>query len=403
MPSIAWVPLFILWLGIFEASKIALIAVGVFFPVYLNLMSGIQQVDRKLVEVGRIYGYTGFALVWRVLLPATLPFYVTGLRSGLGLGWMFVLAAEFMGASEGLGYLLIDGEQTGRPQIIIGSIMLFAVLGKSCDLAPSSARRSASSAGRIRFGQQPSGRKMLQIAASLSGSMRPAAPSPRSTASTSPSGAARSSASSAPAAAASRRCCASSAGSTAVLRQRPRQRRDRRRTAARDRLHLPGAAADALAHGAAERRVRSCRAARAERERASAALARLGLAGFADALPQQLSGGMAQRAAIARALVTRPEILLLDEPFSALDAFTRLSLQDHLLEIWRADRPTMVFVTHDIEEALVLSDRVIVMRGRPGRIHRDDAINLPRPRRRSEAQLLAWKESILDDLDLAAA
>lgn len=135
VPSIAWVPLFILWLGIFEESKIALIAVGVFFPVYLNLMSGIQQVDRKLVEVGRIYGYTGFALVRRVLLPATLPFYVTGLRGGLGLGWMFVLAAEFMGASEGLGYLLIDGEQTGRPQIIIASIILFALLGKLCDLA----------------------------------------------------------------------------------------------------------------------------------------------------------------------------------------------------------------------------------------------------------------------------
>jgi sulfonate transport system permease protein len=135
VPSIAWVPLFILWLGIFEASKVTLIAVGVFFPVYLNLMSGIQQVDRKLVEVGRIYGYSGFALVWRVLLPATLPFYVTGLRGGLGLGWMFVLAAEFMGASEGMGYLLIDGEQTGRPQIIIASILLFALFGKASDLA----------------------------------------------------------------------------------------------------------------------------------------------------------------------------------------------------------------------------------------------------------------------------
>jgi sulfonate transport system permease protein len=134
VPSIAWVPLFILWLGIFEASKVTLIAVGVFFPVYLNLMSGIQQVDRKLVEVGRIYGYSGFALVWRVLLPATLPFYVTGLRGGLGLGWMFVLAAEFMGASEGMGYLLIDGEQTGRPQIIT-SILLFALFGKASDLA----------------------------------------------------------------------------------------------------------------------------------------------------------------------------------------------------------------------------------------------------------------------------
>ena len=143
---------------------------------------------------------------------------------------------------------------------------------------------------------------------------------------------------------------------------------------------------------------------RAERAALSGAvLTRVGLSAFADALPQQLSGGMAQRAAIARALVTRPSVLLLDEPFSALDAFTRISLQDHLLEIWREDRPTMLFVTHDIEEALVLSDRIEVMRGRPGRIHREYAVNFPRPRRRSDPALLAYKESILEDLDLAQA
>jgi sulfonate transport system ATP-binding protein len=134
---------------------------------------------------------------------------------------------------------------------------------------------------------------------------------------------------------------------------------------------------------------------------ADAALARVGLRAFADALPQQLSGGMAQRAAIARALVARPSVLLLDEPFSALDAFTRFSLQDHLLDIWRAEQPTMLFVTHDIEESLVLSDRVVVMRAKPGRIHAQYRIDLPRPRRRTEAQLQSWKERILEDLDLA--
>ncbi|HKW54370.1 MAG TPA: ABC transporter ATP-binding protein [Stellaceae bacterium] len=134
---------------------------------------------------------------------------------------------------------------------------------------------------------------------------------------------------------------------------------------------------------------------------AEAALARVGLRAFAEALPQQLSGGMAQRAAIARALVARPAVLLLDEPFSALDAFTRFSLQDHLLDIWRADQPTMLFVTHDIEESLVLSDRVVVMRAKPGRIHAQYRIDLPRPRRRTEAQLQSWKERILEDLDLA--
>jgi sulfonate transport system ATP-binding protein len=143
---------------------------------------------------------------------------------------------------------------------------------------------------------------------------------------------------------------------------------------------------------------------REERARRSeAVLTRVGLAAFADALPHHLSGGMAQRAAIARALVTRPSVLLLDEPFSALDAFTRISLQDHLLDIWREDRKTMLFVTHDIEEALILSDRILVMRGRPGSIFREYRLDLPRPRRRADPLLVGLKESILEDLDLASA
>jgi sulfonate transport system permease protein len=135
VPSLAWVPLFILWLGIFEASKVTLIAVGAFFPIYLNLSTAIGQVDRKLVEVGRMYGLSHVALVRRVLLPATLPAYVTGLRGGLALAWMFVVAAELMGASRGLGFLMLDGQMTGRPALIIASLILFALLGKATDMA----------------------------------------------------------------------------------------------------------------------------------------------------------------------------------------------------------------------------------------------------------------------------
>ena len=133
IPSIAWVPLFILWLGIFEASKVALIAVGVFFPVYLGVAAAIQGIDRKIVEVGRVFRLSRLAMVRRVLLPAILPAWVTALRSGLGLGFMFVVAAEIMGASEGLGYLLVDGQQLGRPDTIIAAIISFAVLGKLAD------------------------------------------------------------------------------------------------------------------------------------------------------------------------------------------------------------------------------------------------------------------------------
>lgn len=142
VPSLAWVPLFILWFGIFDTSKVILIAVGVFFPVYLALAAGIPGVDRKLVEVARVYRFSTAALIRRVLLPSVLPTYLIGLRSGLALGWMFVVAAELMGASQGLGYLLVDGQQTGKPAIIIASIILFAILGKATDvlLAVASAR-----------------------------------------------------------------------------------------------------------------------------------------------------------------------------------------------------------------------------------------------------------------------
>jgi sulfonate transport system permease protein len=133
VPSIAWVPLFILWLGIFEESKIALIAVGCFFPVYLGVLGAISSVDRKTVEVGRMFRLTQFQLVRRILLPAILPAYILSLRQGLGLGWMFVVAAEFMGASEGLGYLLTDGQQLGKADQIIAAILTFAVLGKITD------------------------------------------------------------------------------------------------------------------------------------------------------------------------------------------------------------------------------------------------------------------------------
>jgi sulfonate transport system permease protein len=133
IPSIAWVPLFILWFGIFEASKIALIAVGVFFPVYLGVMGAILSVDRKIVEVGYVFRLSRRELVTRVLLRAVLPEYAIALRSGLGLGWMFVIAAELMGASEGLGYLLVDGQQTGNTAQIIAAIVVFAILGKATD------------------------------------------------------------------------------------------------------------------------------------------------------------------------------------------------------------------------------------------------------------------------------
>src|ERR671935_691253 len=119
------------------------------------------------------------------------------------------------------------------------------------------------------------------------------------------------------------------------------------------------------------------------RMRVAGALDRVGLTEKARVWPRELSGGQAQRVAIARALVPRPEVLLLDEPFSALDAFTRTDLQDHLLDLWADTRPTLILVTHDVDEAVVLADRVLVMRPRPGRLFQGIQINLGRPRDRN--------------------
>ncbi len=141
VPSLVWVPLFILWLGIFEASKITLVAVGVFFPVYLNLVSGIANVDRKLLEVGRVHGFSTLGRLLRIQLPAALPAYVVGLRGGLGLGWMFVAAAELLGATNGLGFILDDGEQTGRPERVLAALLLFGLCGKLTDWVLASSGR----------------------------------------------------------------------------------------------------------------------------------------------------------------------------------------------------------------------------------------------------------------------
>ncbi|MEF0941316.1 ABC transporter ATP-binding protein [Rhizobium sp. BR 362] len=126
----------------------------------------------------------------------------------------------------------------------------------------------------------------------------------------------------------------------------------------------------------------------------------VGLSDFADALPSQLSGGMAQRVGIARALAVKPEILLLDEPFGALDAMTKITMQEELARIWREEKVTMILVTHDLEEAVYLADRVLILSKEKGGRTREIDIDLPRPRNRSEARFVKFREQLLNTFGL---
>ena len=127
----------------------------------------------------------------------------------------------------------------------------------------------------------------------------------------------------------------------------------------------------------------------------------VGLEAFANAYPHHLSGGMAQRVALARALINHPKVLLLDEPLGALDAFTRMRMQDEVLRLWENRRTTMLLVTHDIDEAIYMSDRILIMTQAPGRIDREIAIQLARPRDRTSESFLHFRSAILEHLHFA--
>jgi ABC-type nitrate/sulfonate/bicarbonate transport system ATPase subunit len=140
---------------------------------------------------------------------------------------------------------------------------------------------------------------------------------------------------------------------------------------------------------------------RAQRHEVEEFIRLVGLEAFADVYPHQLSGGMAQRAALARALINRPKVLLLDEPLGSLDQFTRMRMQDEVLQLWQTRGTTMALVTHDIDEAIFMSDRIALMSARPGRIERVLDVVLPRPRQRTSPEFLQLRTTILELLHLA--
>jgi sulfonate transport system permease protein len=134
IPFLALAPLLVLWMGLDEPPKITLIALASFFPLYINTFAGIRNVDRKLIEIGRVYRLSPSEMLLRVILPAALPEILTGVRYALSVAWLALVLAELLGAQQGLGYLLAEGREFVRVDIVLCSILIFALAGKLVDL-----------------------------------------------------------------------------------------------------------------------------------------------------------------------------------------------------------------------------------------------------------------------------
>ena len=133
IPPIAWIPLAILWLGIGEASKVYIITMGAFFPILVNTIAGIKNIDPRYLELSRVYETPKLRVIWRVIIPGALPFIMTGVRLGLGMAWICVVAAELIAANSGIGYMLMDGRSLSRPDMVILGMVVIGVVGKVMD------------------------------------------------------------------------------------------------------------------------------------------------------------------------------------------------------------------------------------------------------------------------------
>ena len=315
-----------------------------------------------------------------MLIPGAAPGIAETLRLVLGWAWTYVIVAELIGSSSGIGHMITDSQALLNTGQIIFGIIVIGVIGLVSDFAFKALNRRLFAWSTHLMSNQLS---IQGVSRTFTGTKRPDARR-RCCRSTSRCARTTSSPSSAPRAAASRRCCASSPASTI--------RPPARCCSTASTIEGPGAdrgmvfqsytlfpwltIAQNIRFGLRERGMSEAE----QKERSDFFIAKVGLRGFENHFPKQLSGGMQQRTAIARALANDPKMLLLDEPFGALDNQTRVLMQELLLGIWESARKTVLFVTHDIDEAIFMANRVAVFSARPGRIKTEIAVDLPHPR-----------------------
>ncbi len=380
IPPLAWIPLSILWFGIADAQNEFIIFLAGVFPILLNTMEGVRDVDRQLVRAARTLGASRFVIAYSVVLPAALPQMFVGLRVG-----MYRLDGAGGGRAGGGDYRPGLSHQPGP----------LSVPPRLCDRRHGDDRADRPDAGR----PDPAHANPVDAVVAPGGAMSRAAIEIQNVHKVYGSGAQRVVALNDVVLEISEQefiCVVgpSGCGKTTLLNivagfEPPSsgvvRAFDKLITAPgpdrtmmfQDYALFPWLSVRGnIEYGMKRRGIKQ-----EQRESILRHYVELiDLKGFEDKYPAQLSGGMRQRVALARALAVNPAVLLMDEPFAALDSFTRERMQDELVRVWQLEKKAVLFITHNIDEAIKLADRVIVMSPRPGRISEVIAVTAPRPR-----------------------
>lgn len=383
VPPLALISLLILWFGLGELPKLIIIVLASFFPMLMNIASGFTRCDKGLLEVGQILGFSDIKQFFRIRLPASRLDILTGIRIGLGYAWRALIGAEMFAAASGLGYTIVFAQQMSRSDKVFIGIFLIGIIGSITDaLLQRMIEKLGRSAGAAPVeAEEPSG-DILSGCNPQEKNIRPriwatdipkesgdaiilqnvskhfevpghsldvledlnlALPLDKITVVLGKSG----------------------CGKTTLLRMIAGLDRDYSGS-----IRFPQGKKCAVVFQESRLmpwlNVRSnivfgLRRNEIREEKVRELLQLTGLAGFESAKTDQLSGGMQQRTAIARALAVAPDYLLMDEPFAALDYFTRAAMQRSLLDIQRQTGCGVLFITHNIEEALMLGDRILVL------------------------------------------
>ena len=385
---IAWIPVAILWFGVGNVSPIFLIFISSVFPMIVQTTVGVRTIDRRYLRAAANFGVSRWVLFRQVVIPAVLPEIIVGMRIGLGVAWLVVVAAEMIALHSGLGYLIMDSRNAGnRYDLVIASMIIIGVIGLLLDLA-----------------HAPAGADEDREVALCPLRRSPSTRSARASA---------------------RRGCV--VDGVELRCRRRRVRRDRRpvglrqvdfaehhrRVRARGRRPVKidgkkrtGPSRNGIMisqHGSVfpwltvqQNLMFGLSADEPPQRQGSWPTTTSRWSGSTAsrrAYPHELSGGMLKRVELARALVVKPEILYMDEPFSALDALMSLRMQTELRRILDEERHTVILITHDVEEAIYLADRILVLSPRPTTIQTTFKVDLPHPRKLSDPKAQALREA----------